>query len=297
MEKTITIQGRNLSTDDLDWLKKLIEDNPTWTRHGLCKEICRHWQWCTAAGQFKTFAARSLLLKLEQRDLLRLPPARTSMIRPYQKPGTRLKTVPDRNPISISLAELQPLKIVIPQNGHQENQQFDYYLHNHHYLGFNRTVGENIKYLVQDRFGRDLGCVLFGSAAWKIEDRDRFIGWSDNVRQKNIISLINNTRFLILPWVTVPHLASHVLGLILRRLNQDWYDKYRHSVYLVETFVDQSRFKGTCYKAANWIRIGQTKGRSREDRYSKLKVPIKDIYLYPLIASFKKKLSDQEGTS
>lgn len=292
MDKTIICQGRKLSADDLDWLKTLIKDHPTWTRHGLCKEICQHWQWSTATGQLKTFAARSLLLKLEQRHLINLPPVRTSMIRPERKPAAGLKVVPDKNPITTSLAELQPLKIIVPQKGSLENQRFEYYLLHHHYLGFNRTVGENIKYLIQDRFGRDLGCVLFGSAAWKTEDRDRFIGWSDRVRQQNVNLITNNTRFLILPWVTVPHLASHVLGLILRRLNRDWLDKYGHQVYLVETFVDQNRFKGTCYKAANWTRIGQTKGRSRQDRYTKLKVPIKDIYLYPLTSRFKKMLSD-----
>lgn len=297
MEKTIICQGRKLSADDLGWLKTLIKNHPTLTRNGLCKEICRHWQWCTATGQLKTFAARSLLLKLEQRNLVKLPPVRTSMIRPERKPGAGLKTVPNEHPIATSLPELQPLKIVVPQKGSQENQRFEYYLLHHHYLGFNRTVGENIKYLIQDKFGRDLACVLFGSAAWKTEDRDRFIGWSDSVRQQNVNLMTNNTRFLVFPWVTIPHLASHVLGLVLRRLSRDWLYKYGHSLYLVETFVDKSRFKGTCYKAANWIRIGQTKGRSRQDRYTKLKVPIKDIYLYPLTSRFKKKLSDSETVS
>ncbi len=283
-----------MSTNDIGWLKILIGDHPTWTRNRLCKEICRHWQWWTATGQLKTFAARSLLLKLEQRSLIDLPPVRTSMIRPQRKPATNLKDVPDKHPITTSLAELQPLKILVPHKGSQENQRFEYYLLNHHYLGFNRTVGENIKYMIQDRFGRDLGCVLFGSAAWKTNDRDRFIGWSDSIRQQNVNFITNNTRFLIFPWVTVSHLASHVLGLILRRLNRDWLDKYGHSIYLVETFVDQNRFKGTCYKAANWIRIGQTKGRSRQDRYTKMKVPIKDIYLYPLTSCFKKRLSTSE---
>jgi hypothetical protein len=294
MKETIICQGRKLSIDDLGWLKTLIKNHPTWTRNRLSKEICRHWHWCTATGQLKTFAARSLLLKLEQRSLVNLPPVRTSMIRPERKPAAGLKTIPDKHSITTSLAELQPLKILVPQKGSLENQHFEYYLLHHHYLGFNRTVGENIKYLIQDQFSRDLGCVLFGSAAWKTEDRDRFIGWSDSIRQQNVNFITNNTRFLILPWVTVPHLTSHVLGLILRRLNRDWLDKYNHSIYLVETFVDQSRFKGTCYKAANWTRIGQTKGRSRQDRYTKLKVPIKEIYLYPLTPRFKKKLSTLE---
>ncbi|MCP4754979.1 MAG: DUF4338 domain-containing protein [Proteobacteria bacterium] len=295
MKETIICQGREITVDDLNWLKTLIEENPSWSRNGLCKEICRHWEWSTATGQLKTFAARSLLLKLEQRGLVKLPPLRTSMIRPERKPGSGLKTIPDTHPIATSLADLQPLQIVVPGKGSQDNQLFEHYLLHHHYLGFNRTVGENIKYLIRDRFGRDLGCVLFGSSAWKTEDRDRFIGWSDSIRQRNVNFTTNNTRFLILPWVTVPHLASHVLGLILRRLKRDWVEKYGHAIYLVETFVDRSRFKGTCYKAANWIRIGKTKGRSRQDRYSRMKVPIKDIYLYPLTSHFKQKLSDPEA--
>jgi len=161
---------------------------------------------------------------------------------------------------------------------------------NHHYLGFSRTVGENLKYLISDRTGRHLACLLFGSAAWKTLPRDSFIGWSDAVRQKNVNLLTNNTRFLIMPWVHVPHLASHILGLVMRRLCDDWRAKYAHPIHLVETFVEHDRFRGTCYRAANWIFVGQTKGRSRQDRYSTLKVPIKDIFLYPLTLNYRKEL-------
>ena len=162
-----------------------------------------------------------------------------------------------------------------------------YYLKHFHYLGFNCTVGENIKYLIKDRFGRIVACLLFGSAAWKTKDRDSFIGWERSVRENNINYLTNNTRFLILPWVNVRYLASHILGLITSRIKQDWIDKYAHPVHLLETFVECHRFKGTCYKAANWRRVGQTKGRSRQDRYNKLIVPIKDTYLFPLTQSYR----------
>jgi hypothetical protein len=188
------------------------------------------------------------------------------------------------------LAELTPLTLVIAKPGSFENKSFVHYLAQYHYLGFQRTVGENIKYLVRDQHGRDLACVLFGSAAWKTAPRDAFIGWSDTQRQGNINLLTNNTRFLILPWVSVPHLASHILGLILRQLRTDWLSKYGHPVHLVETFVEQNRFRGTCYRAANWRCVGQTRGRSRQDRYTTLRVPIKDIYLYPLIQDFRREL-------
>ncbi len=150
------------------------------------------------------------------------------------------------------------------------------YLAQHHYLGFHRPVGESIKYLVRDRYGRDLACALFGLAAWKLAPRDAFIGWSDRQRHRNLILLTNNTRFLVLPWVVVPHLASHILGLVLRRLRADWRSKYGHPVHLVETFVDRARFRGTCYRATNWQCVGQTQGRSRQDPYTTLWIPFKE---------------------
>jgi len=152
-----------------------------------------------------------------------------------------------------------------------------------------------MKYLVQDRDGRDLACLLFGSAAWKTRPRDELIGWNHETRSRNLLWITNNTRFLILPWVRVPHLASHVLGRIIRRIRADWNAKYGHPVHLLETFVERERFIGTCYKAANWIYVGSTKGRGRQDRYTTLKVPIKDIYLYPLISHFKEALLNENG--
>lgn len=152
-----------------------------------------------------------------------------------------------------------------------------------------------MKYLVRDRHGRDLACVLFGSAAWKTKPRDEFIGWSQETRSRNLLWITNNTRFLILPWVRVPHLASHVLGRIIRRIRADWNTKYGHPVHLLETFVERDRFLGTCYKAANWKHVGSTTGRSRQDRHTTLNVPVKDIYLYPLIPHFKEALLNENG--
>jgi hypothetical protein len=148
-------------------------------------------------------------------------------------------------------------------------------------------VGENLKFLIRDKYGRDLACLLFGSAAWKTAPRDNFIGWKPDVREANISAITNNTRFLLMPWIRVPHLASCVLASVLRRIKQDWMHKYGHPIQMVETFVERDRFKGTCYKASNWVCVGQTKGRSRQDRYNNLVVPVKDIYLYPLTQDFR----------
>jgi len=192
------------------------------------------------------------------------------------------------------LAELTPLSLIIPASGSPEEHLCHHYLATHHYLGFQRTVGENLKYLVRDRHGRNLACMLFGAAAWKTKPRDQFIGWTDAIRTRRLAGVANNTRFLILPWVRVPHLASHLLAIIMRRISADWQHKYGHPLHLIETFVERDRFRGTCYQAANWKLVGQTTGRSRQDRYSTMRVPIKDIYLYPLTPRFRELLCHED---
>jgi hypothetical protein len=151
-------------------------------------------------------------------------------------------------------------------------------------------VGENMKYIIFDRYNRVLACLLFGSSAWKVESRDRYIGWDNKGRESNLSMTTNNMRFLILPWVKISCLASHILGLVSGRISFDWQRRYSHPLYMLETFVEKDRFKGTCYKASNWIYVGQTKGRSRNDRYSRLQVSIKEVYIYPLSSNFRKKL-------
>jgi hypothetical protein len=159
-----------------------------------------------------------------------------------------------------------------------------------HYLGFGGTVGENLQYMVRSGSGRLLACMVFGSAAWKCQDRDRFIGWTVAQRKAHLPAVTNNTRFLILPWVQVPHLASWALGAVLRRLSRDWQTKYGHAISMVETFVQQDRFRATSYRAANWIHVGQTTGRTRQDRFYSLQTPIKDVYVYPLQRNFRQHL-------
>jgi hypothetical protein len=167
---------------------------------------------------------------------------------------------------------------------------FVWHLAQDHYLGFEGAAGQNLRYLLRDCYGRDLACVLFAAAAWKVQARDAFIGWSAPQRQQRLSLIINNSRFLILPHVRVPHLASHILGTILGRVRADWQRKYDLAPCLAETFVEQERFTGSCYRAANWLRVGQTCGRSRHDRHHTVQVPVKDIYLYPLCHDFKERL-------
>lgn len=295
MSGKITCQGRIIDQMDLIWLQAIVSQHPDWSRHRITKHICLHWNWRTHTGGLKTFAARSLIDKLEQQGLLDLPPIRTAYRRTARPPFPDGFTSPDQKPIEETLDDLTPITFHIPMASSYEDYCFGYYLSHYHYLGFNRTVGENIKFLIRDRFGRDLACLLFGSAAWKTAPRDIFLGWDRATRRDNINFMTNNTRFLILPWVRVRHLASHILGAVIRRIRQDWVEKYGHPIHMVETFVEQDRFKGTCYKAANWICVGQTKGRSRQDRYQDLSVPVKDIYLYPLTKNFRQALCRQDS--
>ena len=291
MNTAITCQGRIIEQSDLRWLRNVVQDHPDWSRHKITKHICSQWGWHTHSGQPKTFAARSMIDKLEQRGFLNLPQIRVSFRRKPRPPFPEGFTPPDLKPINQSLEKLTPLSIQIPTPNSYEDHCVGYYLSRHHYLGFNRTVGENIKYLIRDRSGQDLACLLFGSAAWKTAPRDYFIGWDRETRKANINFLTNNTRFLILPQIHVPHLASHILGSIMRRIQLDWTNKYAHPIHMVETFVECNLFKGTCYIAANWHCVGQTKGRSRQDNgCTQLSVPVKDILLYPLTKNFRQAL-------
>jgi len=297
MSESFICQGRVVESADITWLQSWIDDHPSLSRYRLACELCKLWDWFTPTGQIKDFAARSFLAKLMARGLITLPPVRTEKrrVRGYASPISEHVVSPEQpSPIASNLAEITPLSIIIPESGSPDEQLYHHYLATHHYLGFQRTVGENLKYVVRDRHGRHLACMLFGAAAWKTKPRDLFIGWTDAMRTSRLSGMANNTRFLILPWVRVPHLASHLLATILRRINADWQHKYGHPLHLIETFVERDRFRGTCYQAANWKLVGQTKGRSRQDRYATMSVPVKDIYLYPLTPRFRELLCHED---
>ena len=287
MNEEMVIQGRRLHCTDIDYIRQLIQENPSWNRTRISKEICRQWDWKRPNGQLKDIACRSMLRKLQDLGLLVLPkPLHAGH---YQR---KIREVPHRTkPVRDPLSAIRPIRLVETHSKPDQNNLFCHLLHRYHYLGLQASfVGENIRYLAYDVHNRPMGCLLFGSAAWKTGSRDAYIGWDIRTRERNLSLITNNTRFLILPWVQVKCLASHLLSLSLRQLNQDWENRYGHTISLVETFVDTTRFRGTCYRAANWIHVGQTTGRSRQDRNRNMKVPVKDIYLYPLRSDFRKKL-------
>lgn len=279
------IQGRSIGEAEIGLIRSLLSHKPDWHRTRLSRELCTYWNWRNASGQMKDMACRSLLLKLEQRGYFKLPPRKRTPVNHLR--NLKIEDVEhDTTPIEEPLVNLRPVSVSLVEDSRQ-TALFKYLLNQYHYLGYQGIVGENIKYLVSDVYGRPLGCLLFGSAAWKTAPRDNYIGWSLKNKRQGLGYITNNMRFLILPWVRVTHLASHILSQVARRISGDWEAKYSHPIYLLETFVDLSRFKGTCYKASNWVNVGKTKGRTRNDRNHNIRVPAKGIYLYPVRRNFR----------
>lgn len=288
MTDVLIIQGRELRDEDIGLIQHLLSEHPQWGRTQLSKELCLRWDWRNAQGRIKDMACRTLLLKLEGAGLIQLPERRGSSHNGFR--NREVPAVPHAtDPIHGVLDDLRPLAVSVVKPGSEELGLFNCLLGRYHYLGHRNTVGENIRYLARDRRGRPVGCVLFGSAAWKCAARDAWIGWDRGARERNLGLLTNNTRFLVFPWVRVPHLASHLLGLITRRIRTDWEAKYGHPVHTLETFVDR-RFRGTCYRAAGWVRVGATQGRTRNDRDHRIRASVKDVYVYPLIEEFRREL-------
>ena len=286
------VQGRRIGREEVELIGRLVSAHPNWSRRRLSIAFCEQLGWRSPAGQLKDMSARLLLTKLAEQGLVTLPPRRPGggrkKLRALAGPELFDRLAPE--PITAALKELRPLDIILCEPRRVHAESFIRHLARFHYLGWGGNAGANLRYLVRDRQGRDLACVLFAGAAWKVKARDAFIGWSHTQRESRLGLVVNNSRFLILPHVRVPHLASHILGLILRRLPSDWQRKYAMTPCLAESFVERERFAGVCYRAANWILAGQSRGRSRADREHTLQVPIKDIYLYPLVADFRQQL-------
>ena len=279
------LQGRKISRVEITEIKALIEANPLWSRWRLSRVLAQRWQWYAASGELKDMAARTLLLKLHERELIALPERRRApSVRGPQLSAELFDSVPPE-PIVADLPSLRPLQIRVVGPKQPDYHLFQRYLAQHHYLSYSGPVGENLGYLIRSCAGKDLACLLFGAAAWQCGPRDRWIGWSAEQRAQGLPFIVNHSRFLILPWVRVAHLASHILSQIARRIDADWQRRYHHRIYLLETFVQQDRFRGACYQAANWIHVGQTTGRTRQSRRyrdNRVHAPVKDIYLYPL---------------
>ena len=283
-----------ITKERIDQIIQLLREHPDWHRSRLSKELCELWGWKSESGQLKDISCRDLLRSLDAAGHIKLPPARNSAHKKGRHKGIQL-TFHDTTPMETRLRVVVPVIVEIA-DGRDKISEFKSLIEQYHYLGYGRSVGECIRYMVRSSDGVPLACLMFGSSAWRCASRDSFIGWTNEERGAKLYLTTNNTRFLILPWVRIPHLASHILSLISRRISKDWQDKYGHPLYLLETFVERDRFAGTCYKATNWVRVGETTGRGRDSVTAKAVLPIKDVYVYPLAKDFRKKLAG-EGQS
>lgn len=267
---------------------QLLEEHPNWSRWRLSRHLAQRWNWRSPTGQLKDMAVRRLLNKLQACGLIQLPARKQCSSGVHGRPVTT--TMARGELLSVPLPELLPLQVQLLHRSEAAAQRLAGYLVAYHYLGYCFPIGQNLFYLAQDAQGRDLAVLIFAAAAWRVQSRDRFIGWTAQQRQTHLGALTQNSRFLILPWVRVPHLASHLLALILKGLAADWQVKYAQPIYIVESFVERPRFTGTVYRATNWIYLGPTTGRSRNDRHHRVQGPLKDLYVYPLSKDFRQKL-------
>lgn len=289
MHQTLSYRHRVISDEDLVFIRKLIADNPDASRRNLSERLCEAWNWVQANGALRAMVCRGLMLMLHRQGLIELPPVRRVNRNPFVERSAPVAVTVDEAPLSTSLAELGTLEVRQVRRTPDE-AVFNALMQQHHYLGYTQPVGEHLKYMVFAQ-GRPIACMAWSSAPRHLGSRDRFIGWTAPARLANIALLAYNTRLLILPWVSVPHLASHLLGRIARRLSGDWQSVYGHPIYFLETFIDPQRFGGTCYRAANWTLLGVTTGRGKDAPTYEPNRSIKQVLGYALVKDFRQRLS------
>ena len=289
MDKPLSYRHREISEDDLVFIRTLIAENPDLSRRALSKKLCEAWNWVQANGALRDMVCRGLMLMLHREGLIELPPVRRVARNPLVERSQPVRMDVDETPLRVKFAELGVLEVRQVRRTPDE-ALFNSLLHQHHYLGYSQPVGEHLKYMIYAQ-GRPVACVAWCSAPRHLGSRDRFIGWGAQARRHNIRLLAYNTRFLILPWVTVPNLASHILGLMARRLSADWQAVYGHPIYFLETFIDPQRFRGTCYRAANWTVMGVTTGRGKDAPTRQANRSIKEVLGYALVKDFRQRLS------
>jgi hypothetical protein len=288
MAELLKYRGREVTDADAAFLRDLVQRNPGASRRALSRLACQAWNWVQPNGALRDMVCRGLMLQLHRAGHLVLPAQRQFPPNPLAQHSQPAPVAVEAEPIHSTLKDLLPLTFRQVRRTAEE-RTFNGLIEAHHYLGYTQPVGEHLKYLVSSG-ERLLACLAWSSAPRHLGPRDRFIGWSMEQRQKNLRFLAYNPRFLILPWVAVPHLASHILGRMARILPADWERIYGHDVVFLETFVDPTRYKGTCYRAANWTVLGVTTGRGKNDLTHKANRPLKQILGYPLCGDFRQRL-------
>jgi hypothetical protein len=285
-------RGRMISQEDILYIRDLIAAHPGASRRTLSQKLCEAWQWRQANGALRDMVCRGLLLLLDRSGYIQLPPVKFV---PHNPLVRRVRPAPvwvDTALLEGRLEQIQPVEFAQVRRSAYE-PLFNSLLEQHHYLGYEQPVGEQLKYLVwagHARGRQPIACLAWSSAPRHIGARDRYIGWSPQARQRNLRLLAYNTRFLILPWVRVQHLASHILGRMAARISEDWQQLYGHPIYFLETFVDPERFRGTCYRAANWVLLGKTTGRGKQSNSYVPNRSIKQVLGYPLNQRFRELL-------
>jgi hypothetical protein len=283
-------RGRQISREDILYIRTLIERHPNESRRTLSTKLCEAWQWCQTNGALRDMVCRGMLLMLERAGQITLPPVSYVRHNPLAKRARPAPVFIDTTPVEGSLHQIQPLELAQVRRSGDE-PLFNSLMEEHHYLGYEQPVGEHLKYLVWAQ-GQPIACLAWSSAPRHIGSRDRYIGWNQEARRRNIRFIAYNTRFLILPWVRVMHLASHILGRMAARISADWQRMYRHPLYFLETFVDPERFRGTCYRAANWVLLGKTTGRGKQSNSYVPNRSIKEVLGYPLTKRFRERLGE-----
>lgn len=279
--------GRKFSAEDITAIRSLIRDNPKLTRAGLSRLVCSHFDWKDSAGRLKEMRCRVVMLRMHEKGIIVLPPPRHKKNPSRHKIISTSSTDPDE-PLNKPVHELNDVRIdLITAREKKLSRLWNEWINRYHYLGYEPCIGANIRYMVwhEDKAIAMLG---FGAAAWQVAPRDTFITWSHEQRKRNLKYIVNNTRFLILPWVKSQNLASWILSRASKRLQDDWLTRYGYSPYLLETFVDSSKYSGHCYRVSNWQRLGRTAGRGKYS--NKEVVPKKDLWVYPLVKDFASKL-------
>ena len=282
--------GRDFTAEEMALLRALIASPGRLSRHALSKEFCRRIGWIKPDGGFKDMMARVTMLAMHRDRLITLPPPRWRQGRPkpiIYGPDTE----PPLFPTPATLDEIRPLDFHTVVRGIREGKLWNEFVARYHYLGYKTLVGAQMRYAVHDRNGWPLAMLGFSTAAWKLAPRDKFIGWTPQLREKNLPLVVDNPRFLILPWIHIPNLGSHILAIVRHRLPGDWAERYNTTPVLIETFVETSRYTGAVYRASGWTHVGTTQGRGRYDTHMKRAQPKKDVWLRPLRRDWQRALN------
>jgi hypothetical protein len=293
MQAVLKYRGRQLSEADLGLIREVVQRHPGASRRELSRQLCQRWNWVQANGRPCDLVCRSMMLALDRAGHITLPPPKGHHPNPL---ATRRRPPPpaiDTTPIAGPLKELGPLEFRLVRRTPQE-PLFNGLIEHHHYLGYTQPVGEHLKYIVY-ALERPIACLAWSSAPRHLRARDQFIGWGPQARRHNLRFIAYNPRYLIMPWVRVPHLASHILGRMATLVPRDWARIYGHGIYYLETFIDPQRSRGTCYRAANWIVLGPTSGRGHNATSHRRNCPPKQVLGYPVDKHFRPRLTAWPG--